>query len=317
MVAMTMSMRVARNGTRLRAGPTSCFRCGRSPTCFAASFWQHWPWRTERARSSVIPKARMALGGIGNASSTGPIGWCTPKRHWAARLRCWSTSRATRTARPSAASGGFGTERELIEADRDSANDARRALQAELEQSQIAGATLALELEAQSQALAGLRQQLAELATALELANSQAQEARTRLDGQKQAHASEFSALTAEIDKIRVSHDRALTKSDGDRNFVMLQLDAARTVERDLREQLKRVLGEKDIAEERHRRDVNNLRDAHGAAVLSAAESKAVITPLCERLAAALKRTQDLEQRFDARLNRKAKATISQGSVLL
>lgn len=140
--------------------------------------------------------------------------------------------------------------------------------QAEIANSQALKQELATERQKREeveQKIAGLmaeRDQLAQSVTQWQ-ANTEAE---------RQTRETEREQASREMDAMRQAHQRSMEQAEGDRKYVMLQLDMAREAERGLRAQLLQAENDRIHTNERQRIEVNNLRDKNGALSLQIGE---------------------------------------------
>ena len=85
--------------------PPSCSRCTRCPWCSEASSCRRRSKPSRLVRCRTIRPTPTSRGASAPRRCAATTGWCTPRRLWQVRPRCWTTWCATRTARPSATSG--------------------------------------------------------------------------------------------------------------------------------------------------------------------------------------------------------------------
>lgn len=166
----------------------------------------------------------------------------------------------------------FDKQRSEIEAELSTAArlvETTKALhQAEISNSQALKEELASERQKREeveQKIAGLtaeRDQLAQSVVEWQ-ANSEAE---------RQTREKEREQAGREMDAMRQAHQRSMEQAEGDRKYVMLQLDMAREAERGLRAQLLQAENDRIHTNERQRIEVNNLRDKNGALSLEIGE---------------------------------------------
>ncbi|WP_334189400.1 DNA-binding protein [Noviherbaspirillum sp.] len=110
----------------------------------------------------------------------------------------------------------------------------------------------------------------------------------------------EHQRFSTELELMRQEHGRALEQAEGNRRYVLLQLDTAREAERNLRERVRQVEDDRTAQEQRTRVELNHLRDRNGAMSLQLGELKGELKAKETHLAEANKRIADLESRLDS-----------------
>lgn len=189
----------------------------------------------------------------------------------------------------------FNAEREVVYQERDAAfqevqitNSVRDGLLADKESLLSGIAQERLEKQTAIERVATLDSQLTEQAVALH--GLQADIRHERAERTK-----ERAQFSSDLQATRESHQRALNSAEGDRKYVMVQLDGARENERSLNERVKSLENDKFLMSQQSRQDINNLRDRLGVATLAKGQLQGELKGKEDEIVRQSNRIQELE----------------------
>ena len=151
-------------------------------------------------------------------------------------------------------------------------------------------------VEAERKAKDQAHDQIARLETRIQEADETRARMEQDLQHERAERARESEQFSRDLEATHSAHKRELDVADGNRKYVMLQLDTARGSERELAERLKSLQQDKERQDQQNRIEINNLRDKAGELRQAIGQLEGQLTAKNSEISRATSRIDELQQ---------------------
>lgn len=192
----------------------------------------------------------------------------------------------------------FDAERAQSRKEIDAAQEATRVAQGLLEAALADKSALHSQLASSADALAEAHKHVATLQAQFDELQSTVDHLRADIARERDEKAAQSTQFSSDLRATREAADRALAQAEGNRKYVLLQLDQARDSEKFLGKRLELLEADHHIREQHYKQDTNNLRDKLGGITLENGVLQGQLQAKNDELSRAVIRISDLESRL-------------------